>query len=202
MADISTITLPDNNTYNIKDSVARNLIPYLTCATAAGTVAKTTTLVRGEFSSDNLVAGAQVLVKFTYANTAANPTLSVNGTTAKAIKRYGTTAPSTSAASSWNANEVVLLVYDGTYWMIEGWINTTYSAMSVAEMEAGTATTSRLITSVRLKEAVEHWETGEENTIETVKVNGTALTPDTNKAVDITALSASISGEKLVLSYT
>jgi len=174
MADISQIKLPDNVTYDIKDSVARTNIPYLTCATAGGTAAKTTTLVRGKFTTDDLVAGAQVLVKFTNANTVANPTLSVNGTTAKSIKRYGTTAPSTSATSSWNANEVVLLVYDGTYWMMEGWLNTTYSAMSVAEMEAGTATSSRLITAVRLKEAVEHWETG---------------------------LDVSIDGEKMILSY-
>ena len=135
-------------------------IPYLTCATAAGTAAKTTTLVSGKFTSADLVAGAQVLVKFTYANSVANPTISINGTTAKSIKRYGTTAPSTSATSSWNANEVVLLVYDGTYWMLEGWINTTYSAMSEAEMKAGTSTTSRLITPARLKEAVAEWETG------------------------------------------
>ena len=134
-------------------------IPYMTCATAAGTVAKTTTLVSGKFTSDDLVAGAQVLVHFTNSNTATNPTLSMNGTTAKSIKRYGTTAPSTSAASAWNAGQIVLFVYDGTYWMMEGWINTTYSAMSEAEMEAGTSTTSRLITPARLKAAVKEWET-------------------------------------------
>ena len=134
-------------------------IPYLTCATAAGTAAKTTTLVSGKFTSADLVAGAQVLVKFAYANSVANPTISINGTTAKSIKRYGTTAPSTSATSSWNANEVVLLVYDGTYWMLEGWINTVYSAMSEAEVTAGTSTTARLITPARVKEAVELWET-------------------------------------------
>ena len=142
----------------IKAAISDAKIPYLTCSTAAGTAAKTTTLVSGEFTADDLVAGAQVLVKFTNTNTVANPTLSINGTTAKSIKRYGTTAPSTSATSSWNANEVVLLVYDGTYWMIEGWINTTYSAMSEAEMTAGTSTTSRLITPARLKEAIKTWE--------------------------------------------
>lgn len=135
-------------------------IPYLTCATAAGTAAKTTTLVSGKFTSADLVAGAQVLVKFTYANSVANPTISINGTTAKSIKRYGTTAPSTSATSSWNANEVVLLVFDGTYWMLEGWINTTYSSMTEAEITDGTGTTARIITPARLKLAVETWETG------------------------------------------
>ena len=134
-------------------------IPYLTCSTAAGTTAKTTTLVSGKFTESDLVAGAQVLVDFTNTNTVANPTLSVNGTTAKAIRRYGTTAPSTSAASSWNAGSIVLFVYDGTYWTIENWLNSTYSAMSVAEMEAGTSSTARLITAARLKAAVEKWKT-------------------------------------------
>lgn len=185
MADLSTITLPDGNEYNLKDEVARLGIPYLTCGTAAATAAKTTTLVRGTFAESDLVAGAQVLVKFTYANGVANPTLSINGTTAKSIKRYGTTAPSTSAASSWNANSVVLFVYDGTYWMMEEWNNTTYSSMTDAEIAAGTGTSARLITPARLKTAVQTWETGEENVIETVKVNGTALTPS-SKAVDVT----------------
>lgn len=144
----------------VKTAINDAKIPYLTCGTAAGTAAKTTTLIRGDFTSDDLVAGAQVLVKFTNTNTIANPTLSINGTTAKSIKRYGTTAPSTSSASSWNANEVVLLVYDGTYWMIEGWINTTYSSMTDAEISDGTGTTARIITPARLKTAIQTWSTG------------------------------------------
>ena len=137
-------------------------IPYLTCATAADAAAKTTTLVAGSFNSSTLVTGAQVLVKFTNTNSVASPTLSVNGTTAKSIKRYGTTAPSTSAASSWNAGAVVLFVYDGTYWVMENWLNTTYSSMTAAEITAGTGTTARLITPARLKSAVETY-TGYEN---------------------------------------
>lgn len=132
-------------------------LPYCTCTTAAGTAAKVATLVSGTFTADDLVAGAQVFVKFSAANTATTPTLSVNGTTAKAIKRYGTTAIGTSAASSWNAAEIVLLIYDGTYWYVEGWINTTYSSMSEAEITGGTSTTARLITPERLKTAVQTW---------------------------------------------
>lgn len=158
-------------------------IPYLTCATAAATAAKTTTLVIGTFTSDDLVAGAQVLVNFTYENGVANPTLSVNGTTAKSIKRYGTTAPSTSAASSWNAGAVVLFIYDGTYWQMEAWENTTYTTITSAEVTAGTSTSSRLVTPALLKTAVQTF--ADENVIETVKVNGVALTPDSDKAVDI-----------------
>lgn len=132
-------------------------IPYLTCETAADTAAKTTTLVNGSFGSTDLVAGAQVLVKFTNANGVANPTISINGTTAKSIKRYGTTAPGTSATSSWNAGAIVMLIYDGTYWQMEAFMNTTYSGMSDAEVTAGTGTSNRLITPARLKTAIQTW---------------------------------------------
>ena len=56
--------------------------------------------------------------------------LNVNGTGAKPIYRYGTTAPSTTAATSWQAGAVVSLTYNGTNWIITGWINdnTTYGA--------------------------------------------------------------------------
>lgn len=125
---------------------------YGTCTTAAETAAKTVSIS----GVTELVEGLTIYVRFTYANGVANPTLQVNSLTAKAIKRYGTTAPSTSAASSWNAGAVVSLTYDGTYWMLNDWINTTYSAMTVAEMQTGTATTARNLTAARLKAAVEY----------------------------------------------
>ena len=139
---------------------AGKLTPYGYCETAAGTAAKTVTVEPAITSIDE---GTTISVKFKYANTVANPTLNVNGLGAHAIKRYGTTAPSTSAASSWNANEVVRLVYDGSYWMLSDWNNSTYSSMSVAEYEAGTSGTARLITPARLKDAIQHWATGEAN---------------------------------------
>lgn len=159
MADISKIILPDNSEYNLKDTTSGYLtkpnVPYLTCATAAGTAAKTTTLVSGTFTSDDLVSGAQVLVKFTNANGVASPTLSVNGTTAKSIARYGTTAPGTSAASSWNAGSVVLFTYDGTRWEQVGYLNSTYSEISAANITNGTGSTTGLVTGRRAKAAVE-----------------------------------------------
>lgn len=92
---------------------------YGTCATAAGTAAKVVTCA----NFDTLQTGVTIHVKFTYSNTVANPTLNVNSTGAKSIKRYGTTAPSTSAASSWNAGAVVSFTYDGDYWQMNDWIN-------------------------------------------------------------------------------
>lgn len=128
------------------------MIPYGYCTTAAGTVAKTVTVSP---AVTELTTGLTIAVKMQYANTGSNPTLNVNSLGAKAIKRYGTTAAGTSAAANWNANSVVMLTYDGTYWMLADWNNTTYSGMSDAEYQAGTSTTNRLITPARLKAAIE-----------------------------------------------
>lgn len=127
------------------------MIPYGYCTTAAATAAKTVTVSP---SVASLETGLTVAVKFKYANTESNPTLNVNSLGAVAIKRYGTTAAGTSAASNWNANSVVMLIYDGTYWMLTDFNNTTYSGMTDAEYQAGTGTSNRLITPARLKAAI------------------------------------------------
>lgn len=124
---------------------------YGTCTTAASTVTKSATVTG---FPTTLTEGQKVSIKFTNANSVANPTLSINGGTAIAIKRYGTTAPSTSAASSWNAGSVVSLTYDGTYWMIDGWLNTTYSAISQANIENVSGTSTGLITGTRFTQAL------------------------------------------------
>ena len=150
MADLSKIRL-NGNTYNFKDAAVRER--FGVCNTDGATAAKTVSIS----SVTSLYEGLYIFVKFTNANTQSNPTLQVNDLTAKSIKRYGTTAPSTSAASSWNAGSVQLLVYDGTYWQIADWNNTTYSGMTDAEVAAGTGTSNRLITPARLKTAIETW---------------------------------------------
>ena len=192
MANISQIKLPNETTYDIKDNISGYItspnIPYLTCETAAATAAKTTTLVSGSFTSDDLVTGAQVLVKFTNANGKASPTLSVNGTTAKSIMRYGTTAPSTSAASSWNAGSVVLFMYDGTYWQMLGWINTTYSEASVAEITSSSSSTARLISGRRAKSAVEAFAP-----VKDVTVDGTSVVTDGTAAITMPTVPTKVS---------
>ena len=87
-----------------------NIVHYGACATAAATAAKVVTL-----AGFTLVTGARISVKFTYANTAASPTLNVNGTGAKPIAKYGTTAVD---ANAWLAGAVAELVYDGARWII------------------------------------------------------------------------------------
>jgi hypothetical protein len=102
---------------------------YCTCATAKGTAAKVAYLQGVESNTFTLMTGITVHVKFTYENTASNPTLNVNGTGEKPIKRYGTTAVGTNAAASWRAGAVVPLTYDGTNWVLNSSIddNSTYT---------------------------------------------------------------------------
>lgn len=100
---------------------------YAECSTAAATAAKTASIITGgdESSADfTLIKGVSVKVKFTYSNTASNPTLNLNQTGAKSIKQYGITDAGTNVATSWRGGAIVDFVYDGTNWVMT---NTTYS---------------------------------------------------------------------------
>ena len=88
-----------------------NVSWFTTCSTAAGTAAKVAAL-----SGFKLATGSEVTVKFTATNTAANPTLNVNNSGAKAI-RYNNAAIS---AGSLKANKFYRFVYDGSYWQFVG----------------------------------------------------------------------------------
>ena len=93
---------------------------YGTCSTEAATAAKVVAC-----TGFALATGSRITVRFTVTNTAANPTLNVNGTGAKAI-RYRNAAVS---ASYLAANRTYDFVYDGTYYQLVGDVdtNTTYS---------------------------------------------------------------------------
>lgn len=82
---------------------------YGTCSTSGATAAKTCSI-----TGFSLVTGARVIVRFSYANTAANPTLNVSGTGAKYI-RYRNAAVPTGYIT---AGALLGLVYSGTYWYI------------------------------------------------------------------------------------
>lgn len=197
---LATVATSGNyNDLSNKPTITPN-VPYCTCATAAGTKAKTTTIVSGTFTADDLVTGAQVLVKFTNSNTVADPTLKIGSITAKTIKRYGTTAPSTSAASSWNAGSVIMFTYDGTYWQMTDFNNTTYSSMTVAEYEAGTGTTARIITPARLKGAIEYWDAVTSVNSKTGAV--TLNASDVGALADTTTYVSSFNGNTGAVTYT
>ena len=128
-------------------------VVYCICSTASGTVAKVATIKSG--SLDSLNEGDQAIVKFSNANTASNPTLKIGNTTAKSIKKYGTTAPSSSTAGSWNTGSAILFVYDGTYWQMIGFLNSTYSEISEANITNGSGSSTGLVSGRRAKKAVE-----------------------------------------------
>ena len=97
----------------VEHSVGASL--YGVCASQASAVEKI--VIMPDF--DELIEGTTVHVKFTNANTAANPTLNVNGTGALPIYRHGVVAPGTSTIQAWAANAVVSFTYDGSAWRME-----------------------------------------------------------------------------------
>lgn len=142
--EVSLVTTGEKYTWNRR-------VYYGTCTTAGGTADKVADLEGSE--AFTLETGSIVMIKMTNVNTASNPTLNVESTGAKSIMRYGTTAASTSANTSWNAGGAVTFVYDGTYWLIadfayRGNDNTIPSAYSTTG--AGTAAKVASFTSYNL----------------------------------------------------
>ena len=101
---------------------------YGTCGTAAATVAKVVAC-----TGFKLVTGARIIVKFTVTNTAANPTLNVNGSGAKAIQYRG----SAISAGYLAANRTHEFVYDGTAYQLIGDIDTNTTYGNVTQSKAG-----------------------------------------------------------------
>lgn len=162
MPIISKITLPDNTTYDVTDG--RGMFVG-SCSTAAATQTKDVSV-----SADQnfvLRIGAVIAVKFANTNTYKSTTtapckMNVNETGAKNIYWVDTSTPNntTSAIAYGSANYYHFYVYDGSNWVWVGFSNesnTTYSGMTVAEIEAGTSTTNRLISPANLKTAVNTW---------------------------------------------
>lgn len=123
-----------------------NRVNFGTCSTAAGTAAKTV-----DCAGFALVTGAEITVKFTVTNSAANPTLNVNNTGAKAIQYRGAAI----SADVLAANRVYTFRYDGTNYVLVGDLdsNTSYSlgsfgitatAAELNTLDGITATTAEL----------------------------------------------------------
>ena len=130
---------------------------YGTCSTVAGTVAKVVECA--DFMADNLKAGTIIIVTFTATNSGAvaNLTMNVNDTGAKHIKYINNgSLANIPSAGYLKANTEYPFYYDGANWVVWMNYNTTYSALSEADMHTGTATAGRLITAQRLKQAVEY----------------------------------------------
>lgn len=96
---------------------------YGECSTAAGTAAKAVTICTDGDTTNTaftLIKGVSVQVKFTVTNTAASPTLNVNGSGAKAIYYNGAAI----TAGYLKVNKVYQFVYNGTQWDLVGDVDT------------------------------------------------------------------------------
>lgn len=133
------------------DADARN-IWYATCSTATGTAAKVATSSSGNFT---LATGAMVRVKFTNTNNQPNATLSVDGSTAKAIKNL----PSDSNVNTqwWRAGEVIDLVYDGTDFIMSdgGMASASYYGKTILSNSTSSSSQTTAATSKAVKDAKE-----------------------------------------------
>lgn len=113
---------------------------YAVCATEGGVAEKTVTI-----DGFTLSVGAEVLVRFTNANTASvsSLTLNVSNTGAKAIRHRNAVL---SSASTIYTNYTYAFVYDGTYWQLEGGVDTdtTYLTGTSTLLDAGTDTNDRV----------------------------------------------------------
>lgn len=124
---------------------------YGTCATAAATAAKViTTSSPAEWV---LTPGARITIKFTYTNSASNPTFNVNGTGAKSVW-YGTGILTTANKGyAGTANRPMDFIYDGTQYVFMGWsydANTTYTNASLGQgygtCDTAATTTAKVVT--------------------------------------------------------
>lgn len=107
-AKLKTARKIDGISFNGEADINR----YAVCSTAGDTVAKTASILSGTF---NLVEGAKVTVKFTYANTVANPTLNINSTGAKQIYAGGSAL---SEGQWWKSGAIIDFVYNGEFWVL------------------------------------------------------------------------------------
>lgn len=98
----------NNQLQGVLNKLTTNL-ELFTCGTSAATAAKAVSA-----SKFVLMEGGSVKIKFTYANSAASPTLAIGTTAAKPIIYNGAEA---NASNSWEAGEVVEFYYDGTNWV-------------------------------------------------------------------------------------
>ena len=109
---------------------------YATCSTASGTGAKTATTTTGDFV---LATGSMVRILFTTSNTVANPTISIDGSAAKAIR------PISSASGMANkiaAGEVIDLAYDGSNFVMTKGNAATTSFYGITKLNSATNSTS------------------------------------------------------------
>ena len=109
---------------------------YATCGSSSGVGAKTATSATGDFV---LATGVMVRVLFSNSNTAANPTISIDGSTAKNIR------PVSGASGMdymWKAGEVIDIVYDGSNFVMTKGGKADTSFYGITKLDSSTNSTA------------------------------------------------------------
>lgn len=130
-----------------------SILPYGVCDSTSTSTAFTAT-VPGVTELKN---GLTIVLKNGVVTSAAGFTININNLGAKPV--YNSMTAATQLTTQFNVNYTIMLIYDtsrvtGGCWLYYFGFNTTYSAMSVAEYQAGTSSSSRLMTPARLKGAI------------------------------------------------
>ena len=95
----------------VDEAIKASGTKYAYCYTSSDTAAKAVSV-----SDFELTTGKSVTVRFSYANTAASPTLNVSDTGAKPIAYAGYSyLPS---KYYWKSGDVLTFIYDGSYWQL------------------------------------------------------------------------------------
>ena len=111
-------TTAGNATYAESTGSIKKKVFYGTCDTATATVAKE--VVCDEFTADDLVKGVTIFVTFTYTNSGAEGslTLNVNNTTAKPLKSFRNASVANIPGKTYIAGgQTYRFSYDGTNWV-------------------------------------------------------------------------------------
>ena len=184
----------------------------LTTATAAATAAKAVT-----GAATVPAAGDYVRLTYTSGNTAAAVTLAVNGGSAYPL-RVGNAAI-TAAEATIAATGFALLYFDGAVYHVIGAVhdtNTTYSEISEAEIDAGTATTARAFSGRRAAYLLSKVPGPADGSITAAKLATDSVTADKlasdvdsligGKAVDADVVhktgTETVAGDKTLTGYT
>lgn len=160
-----------------------------TSTTAAATAAKVVTVASAQ--NFKLVPGAMVTFTAPNTNTANNPTINVNSTGAKPVFFNNAVVTTSNLNKAGQNGRPATYVYDGTNWVWVSWSaddNTTYSTMSVAEGQAGTATSARTVRADYLKQIIEYYNPTVNDATLTIQKNGSNVATFTaNSATNQTA---------------
>ena len=156
---------------------------YVTSTTASGTATKVATTSSGTYSP---ATGDLLMVTFSNGINVSTPTLNIDGSGAKNI-RLGNQNVTTAFIGT--ASSIILpLFYDGTYYQMFGSNkndNTTYTNITNAEIDTGTATTGRAITGATAAYIITKAQTGVVKSTTTNKITAASTAPASPTAGDL-----------------